>query len=87
MTAEEVADIMWQLLQALQYLHGVDVWHRDLKSSNLLLSRAGARRIVKARFAALYQRVICTDSVCHWAGWLDLQAGSAFDCAAAAGKS
>ena len=51
MSAEEVRDILWQLLQALRYLHGTDVWHRDLKSSNLLLSRAGGRRIVKVLHA------------------------------------
>ena len=52
MSAEEVVSILWQLLQALRYLHALDVWHRDLKSSNLLLGRVGGRRIVKARHLA-----------------------------------
>lgn len=47
MSEDEVRALMWQMLQALRYLHGVDVWHRDLKSSNVLLSSAGGHRIVK----------------------------------------
>ena len=49
MSAEEVTDIMWQLLHALRYLHGLAVWHRDLKSSNLLLANVNGRRIIKVR--------------------------------------
>ena len=47
MAAEEVTDILWQLLHALRYLHGLAVWHRDLKSSNLLLANVNGRRIIK----------------------------------------
>lgn len=28
MSEDEVRALMWQMLQALQYLHGVAVWHR-----------------------------------------------------------
>ncbi|CAL8464089.1 g3624 [Coccomyxa elongata] len=47
MTAEEVCLIMWQLLHALKFLHSNNVWHRDIKSSNIMLTRAKGHRIVK----------------------------------------
>jgi mitogen-activated protein kinase 1/3 len=33
--AAEVQRIMWQLLQAVQYLHNNGVWHRDIKTANI----------------------------------------------------
>ncbi|KAK9800305.1 hypothetical protein WJX73_009498 [Symbiochloris irregularis] len=47
LSEDEVRALMWQMLQALQYLHGVAVWHRDLKSPNVLLTNAGGHRIIK----------------------------------------
>ncbi|CAL5226838.1 g9703 [Coccomyxa viridis] len=47
MSAEEVTVIMWQLLQALKFLHLNNVWHRDIKSSNIMVTRAEGHRIVK----------------------------------------
>ncbi len=38
LTAGQVLDIAWQLLQALQALHREDIVHRDVKPSNVQLS-------------------------------------------------
>ncbi|GIL46871.1 hypothetical protein Vafri_3743 [Volvox africanus] len=43
----EVRSLMWQLLGALRYLHGLNVWHRDIKTGNLLLTLHEGRRILK----------------------------------------
>ncbi|GFR43880.1 hypothetical protein Agub_g5009 [Astrephomene gubernaculifera] len=43
----EVRSLMWQLLGALRYLHGLNVWHRDIKTGNLLLTLAEGRRVLK----------------------------------------
>lgn len=54
--AGEVRDLMRQLLEALTYLHTQSVWHRDLKSSNVLLAhvivedsqgRRSRKRVIK----------------------------------------
>lgn len=34
----EVKTIMVQLLSAVQYLHRNGVWHRDIKSANILMT-------------------------------------------------
>jgi hypothetical protein len=38
-----------QMLHAVTYLHQQDVWHRDLKSSNVLMAHMYGQRIIKAR--------------------------------------
>ncbi|GMH34062.1 hypothetical protein BSKO_01896 [Bryopsis sp. KO-2023] len=43
----EVLHIMWQLLNVVSYLHSQNVWHRDLKSANVLLTVENGLRVVK----------------------------------------
>lgn len=47
LTANEIASLLWQLLQALQYLHSLRVWHRDVKSQNAFLTIENGRKVVK----------------------------------------
>ena len=37
------------MLHAVTYLHQQDVWHRDLKSSNVLMAHMYGQRVIKAR--------------------------------------
>ena len=39
--------LLWQMLHAIKYLHDTGVWHRDIKTSNVLLTTEDGRRIVK----------------------------------------
>ena len=39
LTEPEVAYYMWQLLEAVEYMHKNNVIHRDLKLGNLFLTR------------------------------------------------
>ena len=47
MSAEEVRLLMWQMLHALKYLHALNVWHRDIKSSNVMLGIKEGHKMVK----------------------------------------
>jgi mitogen-activated protein kinase 1/3 len=38
MTAETVRTLIWQLLASVRYMHACHVWHRDIKSENVLLT-------------------------------------------------
>lgn len=49
LSEKEVTSIMWQLLCAVSYLHSQNVWHRDLKSANVLLTLENGVRVVKVR--------------------------------------
>ena len=40
----EVKVIMLQLLSAVQYLHRNGVWHRDIKSANILMTYSNGQR-------------------------------------------
>ena len=42
--------LLLQMLHAVTYLHQQDVWHRDLKSSNVLMSHMYGQRIIKVRW-------------------------------------
>ncbi|GBF88001.1 Map2 kinase [Raphidocelis subcapitata] len=43
----EVRSVMYQLLQALRYLHDNGVWHRDVKTANILVTYCDGARLVK----------------------------------------
>ena len=47
LTSTEVADVMWQLLTTVHFLHSNHIWHRDLKSANVLIHMINGARIVK----------------------------------------
>lgn len=50
-TDEEACMIIYQILRALEYLHGIGIAHRDLKPDNVLLSKTGASaRVILADF-------------------------------------
>ena len=37
LTEEEAYDLLKQCLKALDYLHSINMWHRDLKPPNILV--------------------------------------------------
>lgn len=47
LTASQIRSLMHQLLTAVEYMHGLNVWHRDLKSANVLLTVQEGRHIAK----------------------------------------
>ncbi|KAL4514063.1 hypothetical protein Ndes2526A_g09121 [Nannochloris sp. 'desiccata'] len=57
----EVTSVLWQLLQAVQYMHSLHIWHRDIKSQNAFIHWENGVRVVKlgdfgsARSALLYE--------------------------------
>lgn len=40
-----VANVLWQSLQGLKYLHSLHIIHRDLKAANILLTQDGVAKI------------------------------------------
>lgn len=47
MTAAQIRQLIAQTVLGVQYLHDLNVWHRDLKSANLLLKVHQGRQVVK----------------------------------------
>ncbi|MEW5311574.1 MAG: hypothetical protein WDW38_003281 [Sanguina aurantia] len=44
---DDAKQLLWQLLSALRYMHGQDVWHRDIKSANVLVTVRDGQRVAK----------------------------------------
>ncbi|WIA12477.1 hypothetical protein OEZ85_012512 [Tetradesmus obliquus] len=63
LSESEVRAIMLQLLTAVQYLHRNGVWHRDIKSANILMTYTNGVRHVK-----LADLGSASDSFCAEAG-------------------
>ena len=47
LSEQDVRRLMWQILTAVEYLHSQNVWHRDLKSANVLLTVENGQRVCK----------------------------------------
>ena len=47
MASDEVQLLLWQILHVLKYIHANNVWHRDLKSANVLVKLENGQRIIK----------------------------------------
>mgnify|MGYP002630385393 CR=1 FL=1 len=57
----QVASLMLQVSQAVQYLHSKDIIHRDLKPSNILIDENGMAHVTDFGLAKLFD-VLQTDS-------------------------
>lgn len=55
LAADEVQLLLWQILHVLKYLHANNVWHRDLKSANVLVKLENGQRIIKVLIALLLE--------------------------------
>ena len=51
---QQIGLLMKQLLQGLQYCHMIDIMHRDIKGSNLLLNNKGQIKIADFGLARRY---------------------------------
>lgn len=45
------------MLKAVKYLHDRNVWHRDLKSANIMISQESGTRIIKVGSTNIGSRV------------------------------
>lgn len=74
LSRSEVRDIMWQLLCGVKYMHDESgVWHRDLKSANILLLVRDGKWIVKIADLGTQFLLVCACmssgncGACRWA--------------------
>lgn len=65
LASDEVQLLLWQILHVLKYLHANNVWHRDLKSANVLVKLEGGQRIIKVplQTASPKQLLMCTPGI------------------------
>ena len=54
-TSEHIASMMKQLLEGLSYCHRKNFLHRDIKSTNILLSNKGEIKLADFGLARLYE--------------------------------
>eukprot|EP01025_Chloroclados_australasicus_P011969 TRINITY_DN15414_c0_g1_i1.p1 TRINITY_DN15414_c0_g1~~TRINITY_DN15414_c0_g1_i1.p1 ORF type:complete len:213 (+),score=21.57 TRINITY_DN15414_c0_g1_i1:178-816(+) len=47
LSEQDVKHMLWQLTNAMRFLHDQHVWHRDLKSANVLISIEDGIRVLK----------------------------------------
>jgi serine/threonine protein kinase len=70
LSASQIQSLMHQLLSGVSYMHNLNVWHRDLKSANVLLSvhegqhvakiaDLGAQRLPKRQIRRTQPRLRC----------------------------
>ena len=55
LTEEEAQRIIKQLLQCLEYLHALDITHRDIKLENILLDQDNNIKIIDFGFSTCYK--------------------------------
>ena len=53
LTQERVKELMRQLLTALAEMHAVQVWHRDVKTDNIMLDESGTLKLIDFNISKL----------------------------------
>ena len=52
----EALDIVIQVAEAIHFLHGLGVYHRDIKAENIILSESGQPKVMDFGTARVYPR-------------------------------